>query len=235
VDNEGRGGPGGPSNRQMTHRSGAFALAAVAAVLVASMNVSAQVSRRSAGLILRGSAWSLPDGQGRLVWQSDDQHTLYEGAGLGGSISFVGRVSPLLALELSLGAVVRRVEEVRHELGTDTYVAATVPLLVGLRFHPVPSRRGVGILPYLSVGGGPYWVGDVVELDAGGSEQVTTDFRHQLGGYVGGGVDFMITGWLGLNFDVRRHFVDFRTHYERSGLEYSTGLMFLWGGGRHGR
>jgi outer membrane protein W len=219
----------------MTRRSGALALAAGTAVLAASMNVSAQVTRHGAGLILRGSAWSQPGGQGRLVWQSEDQHTLYDGAGFGGSISFVGPVSSALAVELSLGAAVRRIEEVKHELGTDTYVAATVPLLAGLRFHPLASGRGSAVHAYVSAGGGPYWVGDVVELDSGASEDVTADFRHELGGYVGAGVDVMITGWFGLNFDVKRHFVDFRTHYERSGFEYSTGLMFLWGRRRYGR
>lgn len=213
----------------MTHRTGALALAAIAAALTASVDGSAQVSRRSAGVILRGSAWSLPDGQGRLVWQSDDRHTLYDGAGLGGSISFIGDVGPFLAFELSLGAVVRRVEEVKHALGTDTYVAATVPLLAGIRFYPLESHRRSAFLPYVSAGGGPYWVGDVVELDSGSTEDVTTDFRHQVGGYLGAGVDFVITDWFGLNFDVKRHWVDFRTHYECSGLEYGAGLMFLWG------
>jgi outer membrane protein W len=193
----------------------------------------AQISRRSAGLVLRGGAWSQSEGQSRLVWTSDDEHTLYDGAGLGGWISFIGRVGPNLSFELSLGTVVRTVEEVKHAQGTDTYVEGVVPFLAGLRFLPLAPRRGAGVVPYLSLGGGPYWVGDVVDKERVGGNDTSVDFEARFGGYVGFGVDVMVTDWFGLNFDLKRHFVDLREDHELSGVELGGGLGFFWG--RRGR
>jgi outer membrane protein W len=132
-------------------------------------------------------------------------------------------------LELSLGAVVRTVEELKHSEGTDTYVEALVPLLLGGRFHPIPAHRGHSFLPYLSVGGGPYWAADILSTSTSVKDRVTVDSRHQFGAYVGGGIDLMFTNWVGLNMDVKRHYVDFNTGNEHSGYEYALGLQFMWG------
>lgn len=219
----------------MTHEGRVLLTAALTAVFALPAGAAAQVSRRSAGLALRGSAWSRPAGAPHLVWRGDDEHTLFDGDGLGGWISFLARASPHVLVELSLGTVVRTVEKVQHADGTDTYVEALVPLLAGVRFHPFAPRREGALVPYLAVGGGPYWTGDIVKIDSGRREDVSVDGRHRFGGYLGGGVDFMITDWVGLNFDVRRHYVDFRADHESSGLEYGAGIVFLWGHRRGGR
>lgn len=202
---------------------------AVAGVVVAAGGASAQVARRTAGITLRGSVWDLRQGQQRLIWQSDEQHRLFDGDGAGGWISFTARASSNLALELSLGGVVRRMEEVKHAQGTDKYTEALVPLLIGGRIYPFVPRRGTPLLLYVSAGAGPYWMGDIVEIDRGSDEDVSVDGRYLFGGYLGAGVDFMFTDWMGLNIDMKRHYVDFTADQEHSGLEFAAGLTFMWG------
>lgn len=215
-------------------RSGWPLVAALLAVASMFPAVTAgQISRRSAGLVVRGGAWSMSEGQGRLVWTSDDEHTLYDGAGLGGWIAFIGRVGPHVSFELSLGTVVRTVEEVKHAQGTDTYVEGVVPVLAGLRFLPLAHPGGTSVVPYLSFGAGAYWVGDVVDTEWVGGDDTSVDFEARFGGYLGVGVDVMITDWFGLNFDLKRHFVDLRANHELSGVELGGGLAFYWG--RRGR
>ncbi|HSG48937.1 MAG TPA: outer membrane beta-barrel protein [Longimicrobiales bacterium] len=211
-------------------------LAATAALVLAlPSNASAQLSRRTTGITLRGTAWGLPNGQQRLAWGSTDRHTYFDGEGLGGWISFISRASDQVFIELSLGGVVRTVEEVQHAAGTDTYVEALVPLLVGARYFPLESRRSNPLRPYLSFGAGPYWAADITTVDRPSDDDVTVDSQHEFGGYLGAGMDFMFTDWIGLNFDVKRHYVDFPGRDEYSGFEYGMGLQFMWGSQRRSR
>jgi len=200
-----------------------------ALVLGSSPNASAQIARRTAGITLRGSAWGWPDGQQRLVWATTDRHTYYHGEGVGGWISFMSRASDQVLVELSLGAVVRQVEEVEHPGGTDTYVEALVPLLIGARYFPLESGRRDALGPYVSFGAGPYWAADITTLERPSEDDVTVDSRHEFGGYLGAGMDFMFTDWVGLNIDVKRHWVDFPGRDAYSGFEYGMGLQFMWG------
>jgi len=223
-----RYGCGRRGARRVVPRRRLGGIAILAGALMVPATTAAQASRRSAGIILRGSAWSLGRGPSRLVWQSDDLHTLFDEVGVAGWISFVGRTEPNLDLELSLGTVLRTVEEVKHAQGTDTYVEAAIPLLIGLRVHPVVPGGG-GVVPYVSVGLGPYWVGDVVSTERFAGDHTSVSFETRFGGYVGGGADFMIADWFGLNLDLKRHFVDVRAPRDLSGFEYGAGMVFLWG------
>ncbi len=219
----------------MSNRAKVLLCAAAAALACIPLEASAQVSRRTTGIVLRGSFRSLPEGRPRLIWSSADDYTLFEGDGAGGWIGFLSRADDHLLLEISLGTVVRTVEEVRRPAGTDTYVEAMVPFLVGLRFLPLEPYDGGALRPYVSAGVGPYWLADVLATEAGDAHDVSIDWERDLGGYLGGGVDFMFTDWLGLNFDVKRHFVDFRTRDDYSGFEYGMGLQFMWGDHRSQR
>lgn len=60
-------------------------------------------------------------------------------------------------------------------------------------------------------------------------EEVTINSKLKAGGYAGGGLDFMLTSWFGLNLDVKYHFVDFNSNSDFSGYEYGLGLQFMWG------
>lgn len=216
----------------MSHSARALLPLVATAALVLGLppsNAEAQVSRRTAGIMVRGSAWGWPDAHRRLVWGSTDRHTYFDGEGVGGWISFLSRAGDRVFVEVSLGGVVRRVEEVEHAAGTDTYVEALVPVLVGARYFPFESRRGSALRPYLSFGGGPYWAADITTLERPFDDEVDVDSQHEFGGYLGAGMDFMFSDWVGLNFDVKRHFVDFPGRDAYDGLEYGLGLQFMWG------
>jgi len=213
----------------MSNKAKVLLFAAAAAVLCVPSEAAAQVSRRTAGIVVRGSFWGLPQGHPQLIWTRVDEHTLFDGNGAGGWVSFLSRASDQLFLEVSLGTVVRTVEEVRRPAGTDTYVEALVPFLWGVRFLPL-DPHGVGALrPYMSLGIGPYWAMDVLETETSSTHDVSIDSEHEFGGYLGAGVDFMFTDWFGLNFDVKRHYVDFRGRDDYGGFEYGIGLQFMWG------
>jgi N-acyl-D-amino-acid deacylase len=113
-----------------------------------------------------------------------------EGVGICADVRRTGRD---FDLELSLGTVPRTAEQVKHAEGTDTYVEAAVPFRAGVRFHPVVPCGG-GIVPYVSLSIGPYWVGDVVSTEWATGDHTSVDFETRFGGYVGGGADFMVTG-----------------------------------------
>jgi len=104
-----------------------------------------------------------------------------------------------------------------------------------VRFLPIEPHGGEGLRPYLSAGIGPYWAMDVLDMESGPSHDVSIDSEHRFGGYVGAGVELMLTDWLGLGFDVRRHYVDFRGREDYGGFEYGMGLQFMWGDRRPDR
>ena len=189
----------------------------------------AQVNARTAGLGIRASAWSLPSGEPRLTWVEGEDYTHFDSDGVGVWLSFLSRVTDNLFLEASLGGVVRKVEEVVRFTEKETYVEVLVPALVGLRVQPAPSASASPILPYLAVGTGPYWSGDLLEVEGGGGSELEGEFDLQWGGYLAAGVDVMLSDWVGVNLDLRRHIVDQRGVVDYSGWEYSAGLQFLWG------
>jgi outer membrane protein W len=163
------------------------------------------------------------------------RHVMVDVGGAGGWLNFFSRTSDNWFMEFSLGAVTRVVDEVENVAGKDTRVKAVVPVLIGMRYHVLsPNHRGA-IRPYLSFGAGPYWIADIFVQDQYYKEEVTVDSELKPGGYAGVGLDFMMTDWFGLNFDARRHFVNFNTNAEHSGYEYALGIQFMWGNYRPGR
>ena len=104
-----------------------------------------------------------------------------------------------------------------------------MPVLVGMRYHLLSPRNSGALRPYFAFGAGPYWVADILVENYYDRDKARVESELFAGGYLGGGLDFMIFNWFGLNFDVRRHFVSFDTHNEHSGYEYGLGLQFMWG------
>jgi len=210
-----------------------FPLVAMAMLLFAHSHASAQVSSRTAGISLRGATWGWPEGQQQLVWTGGEHYTSFDSEGVGGWISFVSRAADQVFVELSLGGLVRTVEEVQRPLGTETYVEALVPLLLGARVFPFEPDHSGALRPYVSLGAGPYWMLDILALETPEHDDVAVNSEYDFGGYLGVGVDFMISDWFGLNLDFRQHFVDFSNHHEYSGSEFALGVQFLWGDNEH--
>ncbi|NUO81243.1 hypothetical protein HUU05_14280 [candidate division KSB1 bacterium] len=189
----------------------------------------AQAQTRSAGIGIRGTYWDMNRSGTLLRVENYNNRHLVDLAAGGGWLSFFSRTSDSWFLEFSLGGIAKEVESVQYIGGEDTHVLAVVPVLVGMRYHLLPANNRSALRPYLAFGAGPYWVADVLVHNRYFEEETRVESELFAGGYVGGGLDFMICDWFGLNFDVRRHFVSFNRNNEHSGYEYGAGLQFMWG------
>jgi outer membrane protein W len=204
-------------------------------VFLANTNALAQARPKMAGIGFRGSFWNMNDNATLVSITDNYRHRVVSTGGAGGWVNFFSRTSDNWFLEFSLGAVAKTVDEVLHPDGVDTRVNVVVPVLLGMRFHLFsPTNRGA-LRPYLSFGGGPYWIADIFSKERYYAEEVIIKSELKTGGYAGVGMDFMLADWFGLNFDVRRHFVNFNTNSDYSGNEYALGIQFMWGNYRPSR
>ena len=202
---------------------------AAAMILAHSSRAAAQMKPRAAGIAVRGSYWDM-DNSATLVRVSDfSNRQVINTGGAGVWLNFFSRTSDNWYLEFNLGGVATVVEDVVHAEGEDVHVTAVVPVLLGMRYQFLSPDNQSALRPYFSFGAGPYWLADILVKDRYDEDEVTIDARLKSGGYAGGGLDFMITDWFGLNFDVKYHFVGFNAKGENSGYEYGLGIQFRWG------
>jgi hypothetical protein len=108
-------------------------------------------------------------------------------------------------------------------------VSAVIPFLFGLRYDVLSNRHANSFQPYIIGGIGPYWSTAFNVRNEVTGETVNGEADLQAGGYAGGGVHFVPTSWVTLNFDLRYHFVGFQRKREPSGLEFALGFGFMWG------
>lgn len=190
---------------------------------------TAYAQTRSAGIGIRGSYWNMNRGGSLLRIENNHERQFVDLAGGGGWLSFLSRTSDSWFMEFSLGGLANTVEHVSYRDREDTRVKAMVPVLIGMRFHLLSAHNRGALRPYLAFGAGPYWAADVFVENYYYRDETHVDSELFAGGYLGGGMDFMILSWFGLNFDARRHFVGFDTNNEHSGYEYGLGVQFMWG------
>lgn len=219
----------------MKSKCKAIFIAAATFALFASY-AQAQIEPRATGIGLRGSYWDMNSAPDRIVITDYQRYHAVEGGGAGGWISFFSRTSENWFMEFNLGAISREIESVSRFDGQDTRVMTVVPVLLGMRYHLFSPQSRSNIRPYVAFGAGPYWFADIfVHEEYWDKEEVTINSKLKAGGYAGGGLDFMLTSWFGLNLDVKYHFVDFNSNSDFSGYEYGLGLQFMWGKYRPGR
>jgi len=194
-------------------------------------NIQAGDVVRSAGIGVRGSYWKISDTGQKFTVKTNPNYTEANVGGGGGGIYFLSRMDRHWLAEVSLGAVGQVETRVAHRDGEDVHVSAVTPLLLGFRNDLFASRNQRPIQPYLSFGAGPYWFSEITSHeDFWETEtEATIHSKIKAGGYLGGGLNFMLSTWFGLNFDLKYHFIDFNVKHERSGIEYALGLVFLWG------
>ena len=204
-----------------------------AGVLLSTLNAAtalAQIKPKTAGLGLRGSYWNIHGHSPAVYVRNGSYNDLVDLGGAGGWLYFFSRTSDSWFLELHLGGVADVIERREYFEGTDTRVLAIVPVLLGLRHPLVSPHNTTALRPYLACGGGPYWIADVfVRERYYGDQEVMISSKLHPGGYAGGGLEFMFSSNLGLNFDIKHHFVNFNVHDEHSGYEYAVGVQFYWG------
>ena len=188
-------------------------------------------NNRKAGIGFRAAHWRMSDTPATIeVTTSPYQSHVDVGSG-GGYLTFFSRVSDASWIEFNLGAVGRVETHDEYFFGEETDVNAVMPVLLGLRHDLFSYSTQSSLIPYIALGVGPYFFNDVyVKTEYFGvASKAQVKTKGKMGGYAGGGLNFMMTDWFGFNFDARYHFVEFDLHNDRSGWEYSLGVLFAWG------
>jgi len=193
-------------------------------------NLCAQGMSRSSGIGLRVSYWNIAGNPTRFNFSDSGTNSVYDVPGLGAWLYFFSRVQQSnWFLEFSLGAVAKVHGEENIGMEDNVEVSAVIPFLLGLRYDVLSNRHANSFQPYITGGVGPYWSTAVNVRNQATGETVNGETELQMGGYAGGGVNFVPISWIALNFDLRYHFVDFQRRREPSGFEFALGMSFMWG------
>ena len=187
---------------------------------------------RSAGISTKGSMWSSGTMHTTEVSVTGFQgRTRVETGKAGGWLTFYNRLHDKLMLELSLGAMGRVQVSSGDWAESEVNVSGVTPITLGIQYYPLPEQTLRNLFPYVTCGGGPYWVSDVevVENIFGAETLVGTTTSLKPGFYFGGGVHFMMTSWFGIGMDLRHHIIDMNFDHVDSGWEFGLGLEFFWG------
>ncbi len=203
-------------------------------ILCMSGSILAQGVTRPHGLGMRAGFWNMSDNTTRfnLSTSPGSASGSISISGVGFWFYFYSRVRQNLFMQMELGVVGTAQASGEDLFKTDTNVDAMVPMLAGLRYDLLSGSSSSRLQPYVSFAVGPYWSSEIkVEHDMV-EENVIGESKQYFGGYLGGGVNLMVSSWLGFNFDVRHHFVDWRVNNRYSGMEYGLGLYFMWGRNR---
>lgn len=207
-----------------------------ATVLAFSSTLFGQIEPRNAGIGFRGSYWDMNNSDNLVTVRSWPNRT-YVDVGNGGFwLYFFSRMDDNTFLEFSLGAVGRVKSETQTFDGHETEITAVFPVTLGWRHNLVGPHNHGALQPYVAFGGGAYWLADINVFEGNlNDEVVVMDSDLKSGGYLGGGLNFMLSSSFGLNFDVKKHFISFNKKHPYSGYEYGLGLNFQWGRYDRGR
>ena len=188
-------------------------------------------NNRKVGIGFRGTHWRMSDSPASVqVSTSPYQSTVDVGSG-GGYLFFFSRVSDASWIEFSVGGVGKVETHSEYFYGEETDVNAVTPVLLGLRHDLFSYDTQSSLIPYVTFGVGPYFFNDIhVESEYFGYEsEAEVKTKAKMGGYAGGGLNFMLASWFGFNFDARYQFINFDVNHDKSGWEYGLGVVFAWG------
>jgi len=198
----------------------------IISILIMGTDLQAQTEKSSAGMTFRFSFWNMGNESNFLRYTAHDGHEHIETSGAGGWITFFSRISDTWEFELSLGAF-GKVNSEYGVFGDDENVTAVIPVLFGVRRDFLSTNNSSALRPYVSFGGGPYWITDVQTKDNFNTEEVISSIKP--GAYAGGGLNFLFSQKFALNVDLKYHFVDLNVENEISGLEVGLGFSIMWG------
>lgn len=201
-----------------------------ATVLAFQSTLWGQIEPKNAGIGFRGTYWDMNESS-NIVTVRTWPHRTHVDVGNGGFwLYFFSRLDDNTFLEFSLGAVGRVESESRSFAGQETDINAVFPVVLGWRHMLVgPYHRGA-LQPYIAFGGGAYWLANINVFENDFEEEVTVvDSDLKSGGYLGAGLNFMLSSSFGINFDAKKHFIAFNKKHPYSGWEYGLGLNFHWG------
>ncbi|RMD94532.1 MAG: hypothetical protein D6814_14405 [Calditrichaeota bacterium] len=189
----------------------------------------AQAVPRSTGIGARATFWNMNNTLNAIIIRQNPVSTQINVGSAGGWLSFLSRTGDYTFLEFSLGAVGRVENRNAHVYSEQVDVSAVFAATFGVRYRLFDPGSRSALQPYLAFGGGPYWLSAIAVRDNPLENEIFIRTKLKPGAYLGGGLDFFMTSWLALNFDVRYHFVDLNVKEAHSGYEYGLGMTFLWG------
>jgi len=203
-------------------------------MILSSASLVWSIEPKSTGIGFRGTYWKMTDNPELVSVSNHFGNTSVSVGSGGGWLYLFSRVNDYMFFELSLGAI-GNVEETTtdyynyYESDQNVDVFAVTPILLGLRYELLSAENQSGLRPYISLGGGPYWISTVNVTQSAFYEEVTVLTEFNRGGYAGGGANFMLTNWLGVNIDMKYHFIDFNKNNKYSGYEWGFGFCVMWG------
>ncbi len=204
-----------------------LAVIIIFATIFCNSPVMAQGISRSSGIGVRGSYWNMGDHTTRFSVRDEGQQVSLDIGGVGGWMYFFSRLHDNWFLDFNLGVVTRvRVEESGFT-DSNTDVSLIVPFLFGLRHDLLSLKYTSAFQPYLTLGSGPYFTTAFISRSTG--EDITGESSMKFGAYAGAGTNIVLRSWFAFNFDVKYHFVDFRTNINESGFDFGLGFSFMWG------
>ncbi len=191
----------------------------------------AQGMVRSTGIGVRGGFWDVSGQSTRINVNSDNDNQHVQVNGAGGELFFFSRAANNLFFELSIGGAAN-VDAIGSENDDeqDVDVETIIPFLLGLRYDFLSSYLSGSFHPYIIGAAGPYWS---TSVNSKTTTEGTTDSEvatgQAFGGCLGGGVNIILSSWFALNFDTRYHFVDMKSDYDYTGMQFALGCSFMWG------
>jgi hypothetical protein len=179
----------------------------------------AQGITRASGLGFRVSAWSKKINDFKFVEVNGDE-VLATG---GGWIYYFSRFNPNWFWEINIGGIGD--VHVKSEMNEEVDVNSITPILFGMRYDWLTTRVPGKLQPYITFGGGPYWLSSVRAID---NDEVTKT-NMEIGVYTGTGMNFVLSSRFALNLDLKYHFIGFSPTHEASGFDFGIGFSLMWG------
>lgn len=198
-------------------------------ILGLSVNLFSKQEIKPNGIGFRGGPYMMNNQGTEISVHSNDGINEVNIGGFGGWIYIFSRLQNKLYLDLTLGGAARVEEQSNryHEDIIDVYTVS--PLLIGVHYDILSEKNESSLRPYISTGAGPYWISHVKVNDRYYEDEVNIGTNMYGGAYLGSGINFPVKSWLGINFDMKYHFVNFNADNKFSGFEYGIGLHFMWG------
>lgn len=180
----------------------------------------------NSGCVLRGTFWNIRGGDGLLSVSGDGEDVRV--GPVGARITLFSRINDRRFWETGFGMLAK--VDHREDLSDEWLdVRALFPLLMGFRYPLLPLRNHGAQRPYVTAGGGPYFLLDVHERERVFTEDLNTDTATWLGLYAGCGISYRLATWFALNFDCTYHIIGLDPKNDYSGPEFGLGFGFLWG------
>ena len=118
----------------------------------------AQGISRSNGIGMRIGSWNITNHPTRVSSSGYGKDGSVDIGGAGVWFYYFSRLNNNLFLELNLGAVGGAHEEHSNYIIESTEATAIIPFLLGFRYDLLSPKIPSSLLPYISFGGGPYWI-----------------------------------------------------------------------------